>query len=152
MNNAQLSEVFQKIAALTELKGESVFVAQAYRRAAYTIQRLPTELERYVAEGGDSRGISGIWEAIGRKIRELLETGRLRFYEEPRVQFPNVLLELLDVPGIGPKIAMLVVIGLGVSTVRELQVAAEDGRVAALPRLGEKAVDNILWHIRSSRI
>ncbi len=151
MNNAQLSEVFQKIAALTELKGESVFVARAYRRAAYTIERLPTELERYVAEGGDPRGISGIGEAIAKKIRELLETGRLRFYEELRAQFPDVLLELLNVPGIGPKTAMLVVTELGVSTVGELQVAIEDGRVAALPRLGEKAADNILRHFRSVR-
>ncbi len=151
MNNLQIADVFTKIAALTDLKGEGVFVVRAYQRAAHTIERLPVELEQYVAEGNNLREISGIGEAISKKIRELLETGRLEFYEKLKAEFPEGLLQLLDVPGIGPKTAMLVCTELGVSTVEELEAAIEDGRVAALPRLGEKAAENILRHIRSPR-
>ena len=151
MNNLQIAEVFTKIAALTELKGEGNFVVRAYQRAAHTIERLPVELEQYVAEGNNLRELSGIGEAIAKKIRELLETGRLEFYEELKAEFPEGLLQLLDVPGIGPKTAMLVCTELGVSAVEQLEAAIEDGRVAGLPRLGEKAAENILRHIRSLR-
>ena len=81
-----MADVFTKIAALTELKGEGVFVVRAYQRVAHTIERLPVELEQYVAEGNNLREISGIGEAISKKIRELLETGRLEFYEELKAE------------------------------------------------------------------
>ena len=89
MNNIQLAELFQKIAALTKLKGESIFIVRAYQRAARTIEQLPVELEQYVAEGRNLKEIPGVGDAIAKKIRELLETGRLEFYEKLKAQFPE---------------------------------------------------------------
>ena len=89
MNNVQIAELFQKIAALSELKGENVFVIRAYQRAASTIKELPAELEQYVAEGKDLKEIPGVGDAIAKKIRELLETGRLEFYEKLKAGFPE---------------------------------------------------------------
>ena len=89
MNNLQLAEIFQKIAVLTKLKGENVFVVRAYQRAAHTIERLPAELEQYVAEGRALKEIPGVGDAIAKKIRELLETGRLEFYEKLKAEFPE---------------------------------------------------------------
>ena len=117
--------------------------------SAHTIGRLPVELEQYDAEGKDLREIQGIGEAIAKKIHELLETGRLQFYEKLKTEFPEGLSELMNVPGIGPKTALRICEELGVSTVEGLEQAIEEGRLAALPRLGDNAAENILRHIRS---
>ena len=89
MNNIQFAELFQKIAALTKLKGENIFIVRAYQRAARTFEQLPVELEQYVADGRDLKEIPGVGDAIAKKIRELLETGRLEFYEKLKAEFPE---------------------------------------------------------------
>ena len=151
MNNAQIAAIFDKISALSALKDESVFVVRAYQRAAHTISRLPVELEQYEAEGRDLLEIPGIGDAIAKKIHELLETGSLEFYEKLKAEFPEGLLEIMDVPGVGPKTALRLCQEMGVATVEELEEAIEDGHVARLPRLGKKAADNILRHLRTLR-
>ena len=151
MNNAEIAEVFRKISALSELKGGSVFVVRAYQRAAHTIERLPVELALYVREGRDLKEIGGIGDAIAKKIRELLDTGRLEFYERLQAEFPPGLLRIMDIPGVGPKTALRICQELGVATVEDLEQAIEDGRVERLPRLGKKAAENILRHLRTLR-
>ena len=151
MNNAQIAEVFDKISSLSQLKGESVFVIRAYQRAAHTIERSPVELEQYVGEGKDLKELDGIGDAIAKKIRELLDTGHLEFYETLKAEFPPGLLEIMDIPGVGPKTALRLVDELGVSTMDDLEQAIEDGRVEQMSRLGKKAADNILRHLRTLR-
>ena len=151
MNNSQIAKVFHKISALSELKGENVFAVRAYQRAAHTIERLPMELELYVRDGRDMKEISGIGDAISKKIRELLDTGRLQFYERLQADSPPGLLQIMDIPGVGPKTALRICQELGVTTVEELERAIEDGRMERLPRLGEKAAENILRHLRTLR-
>ena len=149
MNNASISEIFGRIASLSQLKGENVFIVRAYQRAAQTIKYLPVELEEYVRQGDDLREIEDIGEAIAKKITELLDTGRLDFYEKLTAEFPAGLLEIMDIPGVGPKTAMLICGQLGVNTLRELEEALEDGRVEQLPRMGEKQATNILRMLRA---
>lgn len=151
MNNAQIADIFEKIAALSELKGESVFVVRAYQRAAYTIERLPVELGLYVREGKNLKEIGGVGDAIARKIQELLDTGRLAFYERLQAEFPPGLLKLMDIPGVGPKTALRICQELSVTTTEELERAIEDGRVERLPRLGKKTAENMLRHLRTLR-
>ncbi len=151
MNNSQIAEVFENIAGLLEIKGDVVFKIRAYQRAARTIDHLPMELGQMVKEDKDLREIPGIGRAISDKIQELVSTGRLEFYEKLKADFPDGLLTLMDVPGIGPKTALRISEELGISTVEGLEKAIEDGLVAKLPRLGEKAADNILRHLRSLR-
>ena len=151
MNNARIAEIFDKISALSQLHGESVFIVRAYQRVAHTIERMPIELDQYVREGKDLKEIGGIGDAIAKKIRELLETGSLQFYEHLKAEFPPGLLEIMDIPGVGPKTALRICNELGINTVGELERAIEDGRVEKLPRLGKKAADNILRHLRTLR-
>ena len=150
VNNAGISEIFGRIASLTQLKGENVFIVRAYQRAARTIKDLPVELDQYVREGGHLRDIEDIGEAIARKINELLDTGRLDFYEKLKADFPPGLLEIMDSPGVRPKTAMLIWGQLGVTTVQELESAIEDGRVQRLPRMGGKQAQNILRTLRAA--
>lgn len=149
MNNARISEIFSRIASLSQLKGENVFVVRAYQRAALTIKDLPVELEQYVREGGKLRDIGDIGEAISKKITEILDTGALGFYEKLKAEFPTGLLEIMDISGVGPKTAMLIWGQLGVTTVQDLEAALEDGRVERLPRMGGRQAQNILGALRA---
>ena len=151
MNNAEIAQVFEKIAALLQLKEESVFTVRAYQRAARTIDHLPVELSRMVQDGENLREIPGIGEAISQKIQELVKTGNLEYYEGLKGEFPEGILTLMDVPGIGPKTALRISLELGISTVDALEQAISDGRLAALPRLGKKTAENIARHIGSLR-
>ena len=151
MNNQRIAEVFDDIAGLLEIKGEKVFTVRAYQRAARTISRLPTELETMLSDGEDLRQIPGIGKAISDKIGELVDTNRMRFYDNLKSEFPDGMLDLLSVPGLGPKTISRVWKELGVTSVVELEQAASDGRLASLPRLGQKTADNILRSIQFAR-
>ncbi len=151
MNNAQIAEVFENLAGLLEMKGDSVFKVRAYQRVARTISRLPVELEQMVREGQDLREIPGIGEAISEKIIEMVNTGKLGLYERLKQEFPEGLVELMEIPGIGPRTASRLWKELDIKNVAELEQAAMDGRIASLPRMGKKTAENILRHIRMAR-
>lgn len=144
MNNLELASIFNGIAALSELKGENIFAVMAYQRVAQAIRYLPVELEQYVREGNDLKEIDGIGDAISQKIHELLETGRSRFYEELKAEFPEGLIDIMEVPGVGPKKALRLTTELGIKSVPELEEALEDGRVEQLPGFGERSAANML--------
>ncbi|MCH7787620.1 MAG: DNA polymerase/3'-5' exonuclease PolX, partial [Chloroflexi bacterium] len=152
MNNAQIAEVFENIAGLLEMKGEQVFTVRAYQRAARTIERLPSELDQMVREEKDLREIPGIGKAISDKITELVNTGKLEYFERLKKEFPEGIVDLMHVPGLGPKTTVRVWKELGVTSIPELEKAATDGSLAALPRLGKKTADNILRHIQFARL
>jgi len=150
MNNGEVAGVFQDISDLLELKGESLFKVRAYQKAVRSIEHLPVELSQLMAEG-KLREVPGIGEAIEKKITELLTTGRLKYYEELRAEFPEGVISLLQVPGVGPKTAMRLSTELGVKSVEELEQAIVDGRVAGLFRMGDKTAENILRGLQSMR-
>ncbi len=151
MKNSAIAKVFQDIADLLELKGEIPFKIRAYQKAARAIEHSPTEIEQMVKEGGDLRGIPGVGEAIAKKITELVTTGHLRYYDELRAEFPEGISTLLDIPGVGPKIAIRLCNELGVNSIEDLEAAVVDGRVASLYRLGDKVAENILRQIQAMR-
>ncbi len=150
MNNGEVAGVFQDISDLLELKGESLFKVRAYQKAVRSIEHLPVELSQLMAEG-KLREVPGIGEAIEKKISELLTTGHLKYYEELRAEFPEGVISLLQVPGVGPKTAMRLSTELGVKSVEELEQAIVDGRVAGLFRMGDKTAENILRGLQSMR-
>ena len=150
MNNGEVAGVFQDISDLLELKGESLFKVRAYQKAVRSLEHLPVELSQLMAEG-KLREVPGIGEAIEKKITELLTTGRLKYYEELRAEFPEGVISLLQVPGVGPKTAMRLSTELGVKSVEELEQAIVDGRVAGLFRMGDKTAENILRGLQSMR-
>ena len=151
MDNAQIADVFENIAGLLEMEEESVFTVRAYQRAARTIERLPTELTQMVGEEKDLRELPGIGKAIADKIAELVNTGKLGYYERLKAKFPPGVLEMMNIPGLGPKTIVRVWKELEVTTIAELERAARDGRLADMPRLGQKTAENILRELQFAR-
>ena len=149
--NDEIAELFENLGLLLEMKGESVFKIRAYQRAARTIEELSFPLAQAVHDGRKLTGIPGIGKAIGDKIQEYVSTGKVQTYERTRAELPEGALDLLAIPGIGPKTAVLIGTELGISTVDGVEQAARDGRLASLPRMGKKAAGSILRHIQVSR-
>jgi len=150
VKNSEIARVFQDIADLLELKGENQFKIRAYQKAVRSIEHLPVEVEQLVADNR-LREVPGVGEAIAKKITELVTTGKLNYYEELKSEFPEGIITLLDVPGIGPKTAMLLSSELGISSVDELEAAIVGGKVTGLYRMGDKTAENILRHIQALR-
>ena len=150
-SNEEIAELFEQLGMMLEMQGDSVFKIRAYQRAARTIEGLSIPLAQAVADGQKLTGIPGIGKAISEKINELVTTGQVQTYERVKSELPDGALGLLAIPGIGPKTAVLIGTELGISTVEGVEQAAEDGRLATLPRMGKRAADSILRHIRASR-
>ena len=150
-SNDDIAELFENLGALLEIKGDSVFKIRAYRRAAETIHQLTFPLAQAAQDGQKLTGIPGIGKAISDKIHELVTTGKVQTYERTKAEVPEGVLDLVKVPGIGPKTAMLIGTELGISTVEGVEQAAADGRLASLPRMGKRAADSILRHIQATR-
>ena len=151
MTNSEIAGIFLDMADLLEMKADNPFKIRAYRRAAESIKQLPREMSAMLAAGEDFRDIPGVGEAVATKSEELLRTGRLVAYEELKAALPPGVLDLMAVPGVGPKTAYRLASELGVRSIDDLERAASDGRVAALPHLGEKTAEKILREIRAMR-
>ena len=153
MDNGQLASIFNNVGDLLELKGEVIFKTRAYKKAARAIEHHPAELSQIFREEGEE-GLSkvpSVGSAINKKVQELLSTGRLEYYEKLKGEFPEGVVELKDVPGVGPKTALKISRDLGVTNLEGLEAALKEGAVAALPGLGEKAAANILRHLQTLR-
>ena len=149
VNNDEIAQLFEDMAILLEMKGDSIFKIRAYQRAARTIENLSFSLDKAVQEGTDLKTIPGVGKAISDKIRELLSTGQVATHQNLLAELPEGVLDLMAIPGIGPKSAMLFAQELGVNSVETLEAAVNDGRVASLPRMGKKAADAVARHIQS---
>jgi DNA polymerase (family 10) len=150
MNNKQIAKVFADIADLLELKDENPFKIRAYQRVVRSIEHLPVELEQLVREDR-LKEVPGVGEAISEKITELVTTGKLDYYEKLKAEFPEGISTLLEIPGVGPKTAMLLSSELDIKTADELEAAIVGGEVARLYRMGDKTAENILHHIQAMR-
>ncbi len=151
VTNEEIAELFENMATLLEMKGDTVFKIRAYQRAARTISQLSFPLEQAVRDEVDLKKIPGIGKAISEKTQEYLNTGRVDAYERLLAELPDGVLTLMTIPGIGSKTAMLITQELGVSTIEGIEKAIHEGKVAALPRMGQRTADNILHHIHSLR-
>lgn len=125
MQNAQVAQVFDSIADCLEIAGDNPFKIRAYRRAAEAVASYPNPIED-ASEAGTLRAIEGLGEATIAKTQEFLATGKVRLLEHLREEYPPSLLELLHVPGLGPK-RVRVLRDQGVTTLDELKIAIEAG-------------------------
>ncbi len=148
MEKAQVARVLDEIAVLLELQGENPFKVRAYQTGARAVESLEKPLEELVATG-EIGNVPGIGRALAEKVATLVQTGRLKFYDDLKASIPPGLIEMLEVPGMGPKKIKTVYEKLGIETLAELAKACQDGRVAGLPRFGEKTQRNILEGIRN---
>jgi DNA polymerase (family 10) len=143
LTNGQLAQVFHDIGDLLEVKGELVFKTVAYHRAADAIGRSPVEVARAYRDGHPPE-IPGVGKAIADKLAELATTGQSTYREKLLAEFPTSLLEMLRLPGLGPKTVRLIYTELGVKTLDELRVAAESKRVRNVRGLSERTEQMIL--------
>lgn len=154
--NRQLAEIFRKIADMLEIKGEVIYKILAYRKAADSLDNLGRDVSEVWREG-KLTAIPGVGKAIAEKIDELLSTGRLEFLEKLKREVPESLVDLLQVPDLGPKKVALFWKELGVTDLAGLEAAAREGKLRNLPGMGEKSEAKVLAGIaalarRSDRI
>ncbi len=150
IENFEAAWIMNEIADLLELKGESIFKIRAYQKAAKAIANLPTDLSVLAAER-KLETIPGIGKAIAGKIEELMTTGAIRYYENLKTEVPAGLLEVIKVPGVGPRKAQELYQKLGISSIAELEAAARAGKIGGLPGMGRKTELNILQGIEMLR-
>ncbi|HVR37205.1 MAG TPA: DNA polymerase/3'-5' exonuclease PolX [Methylomirabilota bacterium] len=150
MDKDQVAKVLSEISVLLDLKGGNPFKTRAYANAARAIESLNEPIETLVREER-LHGIKGIGEALQEKITELVSTGNLDYHVKLKASIPPGLLDMIEVPGVGPKKAKALHEHLGVKSVEELESACLDGRVAGLSGFGEKSQSKILEGIRFRR-
>ena len=143
MDKDRVAEVLIEIGVLLELKGENPFKTRAYANAARTLEQLSEPLEKLISEDRLAE-IKGIGSALQQKITELATTGRLVYYEELKASLPAGLLQLLQIPGLGPKKVKALYEKLKVATMEQLEAACKEGKVAGLDGFGEKTQSKIL--------
>ncbi|MEE9592688.1 MAG: DNA polymerase/3'-5' exonuclease PolX, partial [Thermoplasmata archaeon] len=142
MKNQEIARIFFAMADHLELQGVD-FKPSAYRRAARNIEGMSQDVEDLWRE--DRVGeIPGIGKALAAKIAEYLETGQVQAYEKLKAEVPEGLVEIMRIQGVGPKTTKLLYDRLDISTVEELQEAAESGRLSGVRGLGPKKAENIL--------
>jgi len=141
--NKEVADLFFKIADALEILGEMQFKVLAYRKAARVISELPEDLRKIYKEG-KLKEIPGIGEGIAKKIKEYIETGKMKKAEEVLSKIPPGLLPLMSIPSLGPKTIALAYKKLGVKDINDLKRVLKDGSLARLPGMGEKKIENII--------
>ena len=142
MTNEEIAGVLERIATLLELKGENPFKIRAYTNAARAIETFGANLSNFHDEEAVAN-IPGIGKSIALKIRELAETGSLKYFQELSAEFAPGILELFSLPGLGAKKIKALHDKLGISSIEQLQKACEQGRIAELPGFGETTQQKI---------
>jgi len=149
MTKPEIAEILEEIGTLLELKGENPFKVRAYRSGARVLESIEEkELAGLVANGGLEE-VPGIGQALAQKIAELHTKGRLEFYDKLKASVKPGLLEMLQIPGLGPKKIIALHSRLGISDIAALTRACEEGKVAELDGFGEKTQAKILSGIRN---
>ena len=143
VKNIELAVVFSNIAKILKIQNDNVFKIRAYERVADTLENMPMEAET-LYKSGKLTEIPGVGQAIAQKIGELIETGKLEYYEKLKKKIPAGVLELTNIPDIGPRKAKLFYDELGIDSVEKLEKAALIHELQNLPGMGKKAEENIL--------
>ena len=150
MDKAKVAEILVEIGVLLELKGENPFKTRAYANGARILEGLDEPLAKLVAEKRLGE-IKGIGAALEQKITELVETGKLKYYDELKTSIAPGLMAMLDISGLGPKKIQALNKHLGIDSIEKLEAACTAGKVAELDGFGEKTQTNILEGIARLR-
>lgn len=151
MDNDEIAAAFREVADLLEIEGANPFRVRAYQNAAHTLEGLGEPLARRLAAGDDLTELPGFGPEMARHATELLETGRLNLLDELAERVPRGLLEVVALPGIGPKRAKELWQKLGIRSLADLGAAVTAGRIATLPGFGPKTQVRLLALLKDRR-
>jgi len=151
VDNHSLARVLHEIADVLEIKGENLFRVRSYRLAGESLQSLTRDVAEMIRRGDDLGRVTGVGPGIAAKLRELVETGRCAYHEELLSEVPRSVLDLLKVPGLGPKGVSLVFRKLDVRSAEDLEAAIADGRFRTLPGMKEKKEARIRQGLEARR-
>ena len=143
MDRKEVAAALREIGLLLELSGENPFRCRAYERAARSIENAEEEVGKLVAESRLT-DLDGVGKKIAEKVATLVGTGGLPYLENLRSKLPSGLLDMVRIPGMGPKKAMVVHKELGVATLHELSEAARSGQLQKLKGFGRRTEENII--------
>jgi DNA polymerase (family 10) len=143
MTNTAIAALLGEIADLLEIADENPFKVRSYRRAAEALEGLGEEAAALHARG-ELETIPGVGKGLAEKIAEYLDTGAIGYHRELLARYPETLLELLAIPGLGPKHVGQVFRELGIATVEELEAAARARRLRELKGMGAKSEEKLL--------
>lgn len=143
MDNDAVADILNEIGVLLEVKGENPFKTRAYTNGARTIENLDEPLADIIA-ADRLKGIKGIGKALQEKVTTLVTTGELEYYENLKASIPQGLIEMLNIPGMGPKKVKAVWYELSITTVDELAEACRSGKVEKLSGFGKKTAEKIV--------
>lgn len=154
MDNATIARLLDETASLLEIDGGDSFRIRSYRRAAEAVEQQTTQLATLATPDADPKlllAIPGIGKGMAANIRDLVATGSMELRDELLAKYPATILELLNLPGMGPKTVALVWSALQVGNIDQLEAAAKSGHMNDLPRMGEKFTTKLLKGIEDYR-
>jgi len=143
MDKKEVAAILNDIGTALELKGENPFKVRSYYNAARNIETIGEDIS-LLAREDRLKDIPGVGESISEKIKELVTTGRMKYYEDLEKELPEGLFEMLRIPGLGPKKIKALWDELGITNLAALEYACHENRIAALPHFGERSQEKIL--------
>ena len=145
MTNEDIARRFNRMASLMEVRGEDPFRIRSYRMAAEAIETWPTEMKKIVREDGAAglQEIPGVGKAIGGKIVELLEKGTFDAWDRLTSETPETVLDLLALPGVGPKTAATLHQKFKIASLDDLRKFVEGGGLEMVDGIGPKSAERI---------
>ncbi len=154
MDNITLARLLDETASLLEIDGGDSFRIRSYRRAAEAVEQQTTQLATLATADADPKAllaIPGIGKGMAANIRDLVATGTMPLREELLQKYKPTMLELLRLPGMGPKTVAMVYSALGIGDIDALEEAAKRGDLLTLPRMGQKFTDKLIKGIEDYR-
>jgi DNA polymerase (family 10) len=149
MTNEDIARRFNRMASLMEVRGEDSFRIRSYRMAAEAIETWPTPMKKIAAEEGAAglQEIPGVGKAIAGKIIELLEKGTFDAWERLTVETPETVLDLLELPGVGPKTAAAFHQKFKIASLDDLRKFVAGGGLEMVDGIGPKSAERIARHL-----
>ena len=154
MDNVTIARLLDETAALMEIDGQDPFRIRSYRRAAEAVEQQTVSLHTLTTEEADPKAllaIGGIGKGMAQNIRDLVRTGTMPLRTELLERYRPTMLELLRLPGMGPKTVAMLWSALGIADMEKLEEAARAGHLLKLPRMGQKFTDKLLKGIEDHK-
>lgn len=145
MDNEQIARRFNRMAALMEVRGEDTFRIRSYRMAAEAIETWPTPMKEIAEKDGLAglQEIPGVGKALAGKIVELLDRGTFAAWEKLTAETPESVLDLLDLPGVGPKTAAMLSQKFKITSLDDLRKFVAGGGLETVDGIGPKSAERI---------